>query len=77
MRYDGRSVHSWPHENIIFANMQACCKGGLAHAHPNYVKQIDCFNHRGVTLVAWLILVSEANFKEVFLLFPPLFLVPE
>ena len=41
------------------------------------VKKMDCFNHRVVILVAWLILVSEANiikqaWEVVSLLFPPL-----
>ena len=40
---------------------------------------MHCFNNRVITLVAWLILVSEANCTRevVSLLFPTLFPIPE
>jgi len=37
------------------------------------LKMIGCFNHR---VVAWLMLVPQANCTEVVNLFPPYFLVP-
>jgi len=41
------------------------------------LKLVGCFNHRVVTLVEWLILVSVKTTREVVSLFSPFFLVSE
>ena len=48
-------LHIYIYIYIYVTSMHACmhCK-----------KKIGCFNYGVVTLIAWLILVSEANCKE-------------